>query len=155
MAVAATQLHDLRRKILRSNDPAGNVVDPRDDEPSALHHAVFLNDRLVACASIYPGTSPLHADVVTDELRFVAVEEDMQGQGVGRLLMASLEGASYERGAREMWANGRDTALGFYRAIGWQTIPGSEHLSPYTGIPHTVIWKTLEPPASSMGKLEG
>ena len=42
-------------------------------------------------------------------------------------------------------ANGRDTALGFYRAAGWTTVEGSEFLSDETGIPHTVIYKSLAP----------
>ncbi|HEY5092361.1 MAG TPA: hypothetical protein VII60_03770, partial [Acidimicrobiales bacterium] len=46
-------------------------------------------------------------------------------------------------GAEQIWANGRDTALGFYQNVGWLSVDGSEHLSPETQLPHTVIFKRL------------
>jgi GNAT superfamily N-acetyltransferase len=136
-------LHDLRRRVLRNNDPAADVGDPRDHEAQACHLGGFIGDRLVCCASVYPSTSPLHPDVPTYQLRYVATDFDAQGQGYGAQLMAALEDLVRERGALELWANGRDTALGFYQRLQWHLIPGSEHLSPYTNLPHTVIWKSL------------
>ena len=47
------------------------------------------------------------------------------------------------RGARRLWANARDTALGFYAAAGWSVVPGSEFVSAETGVPHHVIVKDL------------
>ena len=146
--VAPEELHDLRRRVLRGNSPSADVGDPRDHEAEAMHLAGFLDDRLVCCASVYPSTSPLHPDLATYQLRYVATDVDVQGQGWGAALMAALEDLVRDQGAVELWANGRDTALGFYRRLGWEGIPGSEHLSPYTNLPHTVIWKTLTAPAA-------
>ena len=47
------------------------------------------------------------------------------------------------RGVEHLWANARDTALGFYLATGWTAVPGSEHLSKETQLPHTVVVKSL------------
>jgi len=146
--VAPEELHDLRRRVLRGNSPTADVGDSRDHEEEAMHLGGFLDDRLVCCASVYPSTSPLHPELPTYQLRYVATDFDVQGQGWGAQLMDALEDLVRERGAVEIWANGRDTALGFYRRLEWQTIPGSEHLSPYTGLPHTVIWKSLTGPTN-------
>ena len=50
---------------------------------------------------------------------------------------------SREAGAEQLWANARDTALGFYLETGWEVIPGSEHISAETQLPHHVIVKLL------------
>ncbi len=142
-AVAPEALYDLRRLVLRENDPAVDVSDPRDHDGDARHFAGFLDDQLVVCGSIYASVSPLHETVPAHQLRYLATHFDVQGLGYGAALLDRLEQAAWHDGAREIWANGRDTALAFYRRQGWQLVPGSEHLSPYTGLPHTVIWKSL------------
>ena len=143
-AVDATVLHDLRRRVLRNNDPAAEVSDVRDTESAALHLAGFLDEVLIACGSVYPSTSPLHPALPTWQLRYLAVEQVHQSLGYGAMVLTALCDAVRERGAREIWANGRDTALAFYRREGWELIPNSEHLSPSTGLPHTIIWKSLD-----------
>ncbi len=73
----------------------------------------------------------------------MATDFDAQGKGYGAEVLEFAESQLREQGARQVWANGRDTALGFYRAIGWEIVEGSEHLSPETKLPHTVIYKSL------------
>ena len=135
--------------MLRGGDPAISVVDPRDDDESTLHVAGFVGDRVVVTSSYYPSTSPVHPDRVTYQLRYMATDFDVQGLGYGARVAAAAEAALRERGVEELWANGRDTALGFYLATGWHTAAGSEHLSPETQLPHTVIYKDLGDPTPS------
>ncbi len=79
----------------------------------------------------------------TYQLRFMATDLDVQGRGYGALVLEFAESELREIGVEQVWANGRDTALGFYRAVGWLSVEGSEHVSPETRLPHTVIFKTL------------
>lgn len=141
--VEPTSLHAVRRRVLRGDDPATSVVDARDDDESALHVAGLLGERLVVTSSYYPSTSPVHPDRVTYQLRYMATDFDVQGRGYGARVASVAEAMLRERGVEEVWANGRDTALGFYLATGWATIPGSEHLSAETRLAHTVIYKSL------------
>jgi len=141
--VAPQEIYELRRRVLRNNDPSVDVTDARDGEAEALHLGVVSDGAIVTCGSVYPSTSPLHPEVSTYQLRYLATDVAYQGRGYGAALLAALERDVFERGAREIWANGRDSALGFYDREGWHRMPGSEHLSPYTGLPHTVIWKSL------------
>ncbi len=136
-------LHDLRRRVLRGNDPAKKVADDRDEEGTALHFGGFLGDRLVVSASFYPSTPPMNPHLQTYQLRYMATDFDVQGSGLGAALLAHAEKELRSLGAEQVWANGRDTALGFYRATGWSEVAGSEHLSPETQLPHTVIFKKL------------
>ena len=77
----------------------------------------------------------------------MATDFDVQGRGYGARVLAVAEEHLARHGVDELWANGRDTALGFYFALGWSAVEGSEHLSPETGLPHTVIFKRLAPRA--------
>ena len=137
--VDAASLHALRRRVLRGDDPDKTVEDPRDDDASALHYGGLLGERIVVCASFYPSTSPTDEQLTTYHLRYMATDFDVQRRGYGAALMARALADLADLGVEQVWANGRDTALGFYRATGWDVIDGSQHLSPETSLPHTKI----------------
>lgn len=141
--VGASVLYELRRRVLRGNDPNKTVADPRDGEETSLHFGGFLDDRLVVSASFFPTTAPTCAHLFTYQLRYMATDFDIQGHGYGALVLAGAEEALRAQGVEQVWANARDTALGFYRATGWTVLEGTEHLSPETNLPHTVIVKLL------------
>jgi GNAT superfamily N-acetyltransferase len=141
--VDASVLYELRRRVLRGNDPKKTVADPRDEEDSSLHYGGFLDGRLVVSASFFPSAAPKRENLATYQLRYMATDFDVQGEGYGALVLASAEDALRAQGAQQVWANARDTALGFYRSTGWTVLEGTEHLSPETKLPHTVIVKLL------------
>ena len=140
---AASQLHELRRRVLRENDPAKSVDEPRDAEPSSVHFAGLLDGRVVVSASFYPTTAPLRPELVSYQLRYMAVDVDVQGLGYGARVLEEAERALRDAGAEQLWANARDTALGFYLKTGWELIPDSDHISAETQLPHHVIVKLL------------
>lgn len=141
--VAPQRLHELRRRVLRSNNPAVAVADPRDEDDAAVHFAGLLGERVVVSASFYPDESPVDPHLPTYQLRYMATDFDVQGRGYGSRVLAEAEAFLVGRGARQLWANGRDTALGFYEVTGWRVVAGSDHLSPETQLPHHVIVKRL------------
>lgn len=141
--VRSRQLHELRRRVLRGGDPHSVVLDDRDEESTSLHFGGFVGERLVACASFFSDPSPVHPELQAYQLRFMAVDADVQGSGYGARVLAVGEAALRSREAGEVWAYARDSALGFYRAVGWRLVAGSEHLSHETQLPHTVIFKPL------------
>jgi GNAT superfamily N-acetyltransferase len=141
--VSAGQLHELRRRVLRDDDPEVYHPDPRDDEDSSLHFAGFLGPRLVVSASFFPSAPSMNPSLVTFQLRYMATDFDVQGRGYGARVLAVAEEELRELGVEQLWANGRDTALGFYENVGWRRMEDSEHLSPETMLPHTVIFKRL------------
>jgi len=137
------RLLDLRRRVLRGDDPAANVVEPRDDEATSLHLAGLVDERVVVCASFFAAAFPGYADAPAYQLRFMATDPAVQGRGFGATVLIEAERRLSERGVARIWAYARDTALGFYRAVGWTAVAGSEFLSAETALPHTVIFKVL------------
>jgi GNAT superfamily N-acetyltransferase len=141
--VHASLLYGLRRRILSNDDPDKNVVDPRDDESTSLHFGGFLGDRIVVSASFFPSPAPVRPELVSLQLRYMATDLDVQGQGFGAELLTFALDVLREHGVEQVWANARDSALGFYRATGWDVLEGSEHISTLSFLPHSVISKML------------
>jgi GNAT superfamily N-acetyltransferase len=141
--VDAPVLYDLRRRVLRANNPDSAVDFVDDDASTALHFAGLLDDRIVASASFFPGVAPIRPELVSYQLRFMAVDFDVQGRGFGSVVLDVAEDQLRGLGAEQLWANARDVALGFYVATGWIPIEGTENVSPLSNLPHTQIAKVL------------
>lgn len=141
--VRAEELFDLRRRVLRADHPERSVQDSRDDEATSFHFGGFLDGRVVASASWFPSEGPINPELVSFQLRYMAIDYDVQGQGYGTVVVETALNELRNQGAEQVWANARDTALGFYLATGWLAIAGSEHLSAETQLPHTVIYREL------------
>ncbi len=141
--VDAWSLHDLRRRVLRANNPNSDVSFDDDDEPTSRHFVGLLDERIVASASFFLVPAPIRPELVSYQLRSMAVDFDVQGQGFGALVLETAEDDLRVLGAQQLWANARDVALGFYLATGWTVIEGSENVSPLSNLPHTHIVKLL------------
>ncbi|HWD94800.1 MAG TPA: GNAT family N-acetyltransferase [Acidimicrobiales bacterium] len=144
--VDAPTLYDLRRRVLRENNPDVSVEFVDDHTPSSRHFGGLLDDRLVASASFFPGIAPIRPELESYQLRFMAVDFDVQGRGFGAVMLEAAEERLRDLGAEQLWANARDRALGFYVATGWAPIEGSENVSPLSNLPHTKIAKLLNAP---------
>jgi predicted N-acetyltransferase YhbS len=136
------RLGDLRRRVLRGGVRDATIDEPRDLDASTVHVGATAGEDVVACASFF--LAPYgHEPAEAYQLRFMAVDAAWQGRGVGARVLAEGERRVAARGARTLWANARDTALGFYLSLGWSVVPGSEFVSAETRLPHTVIVKRL------------
>jgi len=108
-----------------------------------VHLAGLLDGVVVASASFYVNPYAAEPRRPAYQLRFMATDPIVQGRGFGARVLAEGERRLAARGVELVWANGRDSALDFYRSCGWVVVVGSEFLSVETGIPHTVIVKEL------------
>jgi ribosomal protein S18 acetylase RimI-like enzyme len=68
----------------------------------------------------------------------MAVDEDLQGSGVGRMLLDAAAVRMRAAGAQVAWAYARDTALGFYEKLGWQVI-GDGFTHGWRDLPHHFV----------------
>jgi GNAT superfamily N-acetyltransferase len=141
--VESFELHELRRNVLRGGDFTVSVEDPRDGHTESMHLAVRMDGAVVVAGSFYSSTSPVNPNQQSMQLRYLATNPVFQRQGLGAMLLRQAEARLIRRGVDSLWANARDTALSFYLREGWEAVPDSEHLSPETQLPHTVIVKQL------------
>ena len=66
----------------------------------------------------------------------MAVREDMQGQGLGRQLVAAVT----RELAESMWCDARLRAVGFYKRLGWEVVSEAYDV-PQVGPHHRMVWR--------------
>lgn len=128
------EMIDLRFQILRK--PLG-LSFSEEDMAAELHDILlgcFEDDRLEACC-ILTKTGPK-----TVRLRQMAVSSNLQGKGIGRVLMSFAENVARDHGYRRLTMHARKSALGFYEKNGYR-ICSDEFLE--VTIPHYVMEKEL------------
>jgi GNAT superfamily N-acetyltransferase len=128
----------VRARVLRVGTPS---TDPRlaeDDLPGVFHLAGRLDGDLVACVSFCPQDTPLRPGVVGWRFRAMAVDTVLQGTGLGRVILAAGIERARAEGAEVVWANARDSAIGFYESMG-MVVVGDGWVDATTAMPHHVV----------------
>jgi GNAT superfamily N-acetyltransferase len=136
--ITAAETHPLRRAVLRAGDPASDVRFPQDELPGAFHLGAFVDGELVGVASFALAATPYRDAAVGWQLRGMAVHSDQQGLGVGAAIIAAAAERVRASGARVLWCNARDTAIGFYEKLGFN-VYGDGFVTGDTGLPHHVM----------------
>lgn len=117
LEVAPGETWPLRRSVLRAGRPDADVSFTGDDAPGSFHLAVAGDDELVAVASFIPEPDGKGSEF---RLRGMAVQPTHRGRGLGSVLLDAGLRRLASRGVESVWANGRDSALGFYLRLGWR-----------------------------------
>ena len=104
-----------RWKILRQpwQQPLGSEQDER--EKNAIHRMILDDQANVLAVG--------RLEKVTDtqgQIRFMAVNDNMQGQGLGQQIISALEEQARILGMTEIVLNARDQAVGFYQKLGYE-----------------------------------
>ena len=135
--VGVEATYDLRARVLREGHENPAVRFATDDHPSALHLA--LRDERgqpVAIVSAVPAATEHRPGRRAWRLRGMAVEPSLQHTGLGSRLLHEVVQRCADAGAEVVWADGRDSALGFYRRRGW-SVEGAGYDK--VGIPHHTV----------------
>jgi predicted GNAT family N-acyltransferase len=128
------QVWDLREEILRK--PLGMSLKNEDlskDHTDTIFIAE-LNDEVIACLMLH------RIDEETLQLRQMAVSDEWQGKGVGRLLVIAAEQYSKSEEFTKIILHARKVAVGFYKRLEYH-ISGEEFTE--VGIPHFLMGKGL------------
>ncbi len=134
--LAAAATHGLRRAVLREARPDAVVSFDGDDEPDTVHLGIVDGTgELVGVSSWMWRPCPIEPGRRDRQLRGMAVDTTIQGRGFGAVLLAAGVERASAAGATTIWANARDTALGFYGRNGFETI-GDGYVDATTGLPH-------------------
>lgn len=128
------QVWDLREEVLRK--PLGMSL--KNEDLSNDHKDVIFiaeqNGFVVACLMLHQ----VAADVY--KLRQMAVTKELQGKGIGKILVTAAEIFAAQNGYKKIVLHAREVATGFYHSLGyWQV--GEEFSE--VGIPHFAMEKTF------------
>lgn len=116
------EYYDLRYRILRKplNQPLGS--EKNDGDANGIHFAIFENNKILAIARL-----DLQENKIA-QVRFVAVEENLQGKGIGKKLMFAIELHCKEIGFHKIILHARDYAVDFYLRLDYKLIEPSYKL---------------------------
>lgn len=128
--------YDLRWRILRAswNQPKGSEQD--ELEGQAIHIIAVENDKIVGC-----GRAHFNSDDEA-QIRYMAVENEWQGRGVGKLILDELEKRVIAKGAKKIILHARKSVVKFYEKNGYANIKPSHTL--FGVIPHYLMEKKIE-----------
>lgn len=114
--------YDLRYRILRKplNQPRGSERNEGDE--TGIHFALYEEGVLKAIARLD------EVDMEIAQVRFVAVEQEEQNKGYGKLIMYAVEREAYEKLYRKIILHARDYAVDFYLKLDYQLIGSSYKL---------------------------
>jgi N-acetylglutamate synthase-like GNAT family acetyltransferase len=115
------QYYHLRFTVLR--EPWGQLKGSEvlKDEDQA-DHAMIVDaetDKIVGVARMQTNTP------TQGQVRCVAVAPNVQGKGVGKLLMKYLEDVAKAKGIKEIILDARENAVKFYQSIGYDILEDS------------------------------
>jgi N-acetylglutamate synthase-like GNAT family acetyltransferase len=128
--------YDLRWRVLRApwNQPKGSEKD--DMESSSYHCMVVDDDGEVAGTGRLQMNSPELA-----QIRYMAVDLNLHGKGIGKKIMNALEEEARSRGAKSVFLQAREIAVPFYLSCGYEIIEKTFLL--YNTIQHYSMKKNL------------
>jgi GNAT superfamily N-acetyltransferase len=139
--ITAEAARPLRQAVLRPGLPPETTHYPGDEQPGAWHAGAYQGEMLIGIASVYPEAPPGEGAAGAWRLRGMAVRPECQGQGVGQALVEACAAHARAAGGTLMWCNGRVSALGFYRRVGFE--PAGEVFDlPHSG-PHYLLRRVL------------
>lgn len=128
------QMVQLRYSILRQPLGLGFSTEELEMEKDDILIAAFDDDEMLGCCMLVPmGNNTLR-------LRQMAVNDNLQGKGIGASIMAFAENIARDKGYHKLIMHARDSAIGFYEKFGYKVI-GDSFIE--VKVPHHVMEKRL------------
>jgi len=141
-SVGLSDIMQLRIAVLRKGTPATDCNYPEDSFPDIVHFGIIHEGTAVATSTWFMSECPEKLGVSAMQLKGMAVADELQGAGLGALLINAGLDLAKERGATIAWARARDSAMGFYERLGFASA-GEGFIDGPTAMPHHIVVRTL------------
>lgn len=132
----------LRVAVLRKDTPATDCNYPEDNYPDVVHFGIIHESTAIGTSSWFMKECPENPGKSAIQLKGMAVADELQGAGLGALLIDAGLALANERGAAIAWARARDSAMGFYERLGFAST-GDGFVDGPTAMPHHIVVRTL------------
>jgi len=139
--ITASATFPVRHSVLRKGKPIETCSFDNDDNPTTKHFGLFDNEELKGVVSVFEKKNPLFNKAKQFQIRGMAVLENVQGYGFGKMLMLEAEKYCKAANGAVIWFNARENAVGFYENMGYK-INGTSFDIAGIGI-HYVMYKQL------------
>ena len=129
------QMIDLRYELLRKPLHLDFEADELDKEKNDILIGTFEDEKLLGCCLL----TRIDKDCV--RLRQMAVQNNLQGKGIGASMMNFAENVARDAGYKKLIMHARKSAIGFYEKLDYK-ISGEEFIE--LSIPHYIMEKRLK-----------
>ncbi len=129
-----SQMIGLRNEILRKPLKLTFEADELDKERNDVLIGAFDEDKILGCCLL----TRVDKDCV--RLRQMAVQNNLQGKGIGASMMNFAENIAMDLGYKKLIMHARKTAIGFYEKLGYKAT-GKEFEE--VSLPHFIMEKKL------------
>jgi predicted GNAT family N-acyltransferase len=128
------QMIALRLEILRKPQGLTFTDEELAKEKDDILIGAFEDDTMLACCLL------TKVDNSTVKLRQMAVQNNLQGKGIGASIMSFAETVARDKGYKKLMMHARDSAIGFYEKFDFK-VKGDEFIE--VNVPHHVMEKRL------------
>jgi N-acetylglutamate synthase-like GNAT family acetyltransferase len=128
------QMVDMRYEILRKPLHLSFDNDELEKEKDDILIGAFEEEKMLGCCLL------TRQDKDCVRLRQMAVENNLQGKGIGASMMHFAENVARDAGYKKLIMHARKTAIGFYEKLGYK-VAGNEFME--ISIPHYIMEKRL------------
>lgn len=127
--------YDLRYRILRKplQQPLGTEKNEGDE--MGIHFAYFEDEKIIAIARLD------YQENNVAQVRFVAVESNLQDKGIGKAIMLAVEKRCISDGKHKIILHARDYAVDFYLKLNYILVEKSYKL--FDVLQHFLMEKKL------------
>src|SRR5664279_4619400 len=108
------QMVDLRYEILRKPLNLTFADGELDKEKNDILICAFEEEKILGCCLL------TKVDKDSIKLRQMAVQNNLQGKGIGASMMHFAENVARDAGYKNLIMNARKTAIGFYEKLGYK-----------------------------------
>jgi len=124
LQISAQDTYPIRAQILRPGRPIEDCIFRGDDDEQTFHLGAFVAGKLVSVASFYFEKHQMLDDTYQFRLRGMATIPEFQGQGLSSSLLKTAFPLIKKNFCTLLWCNARESALGFYRKVGFEQVGG-------------------------------
>ncbi|MDI9257785.1 GNAT family N-acetyltransferase [Flavobacterium sedimenticola] len=142
LKITAQDTFEVRHPVLRRGKPLESCRFDGDDLATTHHFGLYENHQLKGVISLFEQQNAAFENPNQVQIRGMAVLENQQGKGYGRLLVQHCETVLRQGATDIIWFNARESAVDFYRKLGYEIIGDSFEI-PNIG-KHYVMWKRLD-----------
>ncbi|MEO6454125.1 MAG: GNAT family N-acetyltransferase [Ginsengibacter sp.] len=128
------QMVDLRNEILRKPLGLSFKKEELEKEKDDILIGAFEEDKMLGCCLL----TKINNDSI--RLRQMAVQNNLQGKGIGATMLNFAENVARDSGYKQMIMHARKTAIHFYEKLGYK-VAGDEFEE--ITIPHYIMEKKL------------
>ncbi|MBA2563524.1 MAG: GNAT family N-acetyltransferase [Chitinophagaceae bacterium] len=128
------QMVELRNEILRKPLGLAFKQEELEREKDDILIGAFEEDKMLGCCLL------TRVDKNSVRLRQMAVQNNLQGKGVGATMLNYAENVARDAGYKNMVMHARKTAVGFYEKLDYKVT--SDEFEEIT-IPHCIMEKRL------------